>query len=431
MDVFIAGMGSFLPSRVVTNEILATLKGIDADWISKKTGIHKRFIARHGVGTPEMASAVAQEALAQADVVPEDLGLIVVASAFHPSFPNPTTSEQLRRKIGAQTRVFDLTAPDHGFLTALEVGYCWVARYGTCALVVGAEGFSHATDLKDRRTCYQLSDGAGAVVLSGRHGHLRLVGEQLSGPDPASFTALLSNEAGSEVHVIGQLRDSTDFAPTSKVKVHDPFSETGDLLSAALPLSLISTLQSETWAGGDRLLLSSVRPDRGWSARRVEVLTIPQWPARRDVEISSSDGDRGPHELDMETLRTEISAAVATPACNALALVWLDLDLSGAGSAELQAAAEEETRALLRRQTRQSDTLFKLAGKPAYALLLRHLDENDCHRICARLQVVLENLDPAGEVPVRVAIASEVYPGNIPVGEWACNVVARLASVQL
>lgn len=167
----IAGSGSFLPERIVSNDALAaelaTRDIITSDeWIVERTGIRQRHLAERGVTTSQLATEAAKRALADAGVQAEDVDLIIVATST-PDFVFPSTACLVQANLGAKGgAAFDVQAVCSGFVYALSTADAFVrAGRARCALVIGAEVFSRILDWNDRGTCVLFGDGAGAVVL--------------------------------------------------------------------------------------------------------------------------------------------------------------------------------------------------------------------------------------------------------------------------
>lgn len=167
----IAGTGSFLPERVVSNDELAVelaTRGITTsdEWIVERTGIRQRHIAERGVTTSQLATKAAQRALADAGVEAADVDLIIVATST-PDFVFPSTACLVQANLGNKgSAAFDVQAVCSGFVYALTTADSFIrAGRARCALVIGAEVFSRILDWNDRSTCVLFGDGAGAVVL--------------------------------------------------------------------------------------------------------------------------------------------------------------------------------------------------------------------------------------------------------------------------
>jgi 3-oxoacyl-[acyl-carrier-protein] synthase-3 len=167
----ITGTGSWLPPRRLSNEDITALlaaRGIETSdsWIVDRTGIRARHFADDGVTSSDLALHAARAALQAAGRSAEDLDLIIVATST-PDMVFPSTACILQDKLGAHgCPAFDLQAVCAGFVYALAVADSMIrAGSARCALVVGAEVFSHILDFNDRTTCVLFGDGAGAVVL--------------------------------------------------------------------------------------------------------------------------------------------------------------------------------------------------------------------------------------------------------------------------
>jgi 3-oxoacyl-[acyl-carrier-protein] synthase-3 len=162
----IIGWGKAVPERVVTNEDLAALVDTSDEWIRKRTGIAERHLAADDETTLTLSLEAAHNALAVANLDPQRLGLIIVATVT-PDFAFPATACLLQDALGATSAAaFDLSAGCSGFMYGLSMAADLLVggRWGY-ALVVGAETLSRITDWTDRGTCVLFGDGAGAVVL--------------------------------------------------------------------------------------------------------------------------------------------------------------------------------------------------------------------------------------------------------------------------
>jgi len=165
----LAGTGSALPMRRVSNEELAQTVDTSDEWIVERTGIRFRHIAGPDETTGTLAADAARAALAAAGKSAGEVDLIVLATAT-PDQTFPSTATKVQAMLGIDDCVaFDVAAVCSGFLYALHVADS-LLRTGAarCALVIGAETFSRILDWEDRATCVLFGDGAGAVVLEGR-----------------------------------------------------------------------------------------------------------------------------------------------------------------------------------------------------------------------------------------------------------------------
>jgi 3-oxoacyl-[acyl-carrier-protein] synthase-3 len=167
----IAGTGSALPPRRVTNDELAQTVDTSDEWIVERTGIRARHIAGEGETTATLATEAARKALEAAGMAADEIDLIVLATAT-PDQTFPATATKVQDALGIRDCVaFDVAAVCSGFLYALSVADSMIRGGGsTNALVIGAETFSRILDWEDRATCVLFGDGAGAVVLTAEEG---------------------------------------------------------------------------------------------------------------------------------------------------------------------------------------------------------------------------------------------------------------------
>ena len=167
----IAGTGSMLPARRVSNAELAAelgAKGVETsdEWIVERTGIRARYFVDAATNASDLAVGAARHAMEAAACLPSDIDLIIVATST-PDMVFPSTACIVQHKLGiAGCPAFDVQAVCSGFVYALTVADAMI-RTGTArrALVIGAEVFSRILDFTDRGTCVLFGDGAGAVVL--------------------------------------------------------------------------------------------------------------------------------------------------------------------------------------------------------------------------------------------------------------------------
>lgn len=162
----ITGIGSYLPSKVLTNYDLEKIIDTSNEWIIQRTGIKERRIVEDGVITSDLAAQASLKAMEDAGVSPEEIDMIIT-STITPDHIFPSTSCYLQHKLGAtRAGAFDILAACAGFIYALSIGESFV-NSGTVrtVLVVGAECLSKITDYTDRTTCVLFGDGAGAVIL--------------------------------------------------------------------------------------------------------------------------------------------------------------------------------------------------------------------------------------------------------------------------
>jgi 3-oxoacyl-[acyl-carrier-protein] synthase-3 len=162
----IAGTGSYLPQKILTNADLECMVDTTDEWIFTRTGIRERHIAADNEFTSDLAVHAARNAIEAAGIQASDIDLIIVATTT-PDKIFPSTACILQQKLGiAGCPAFDLQAVCSGFVYALSTADNFIkAGSAKCALVIGAETFSRITDWTDRGNCILWGDGAGAIIL--------------------------------------------------------------------------------------------------------------------------------------------------------------------------------------------------------------------------------------------------------------------------
>lgn len=167
----IAGTGSYLPPRRVSNDDMVALlakRGIETshEWIVERTGIHARRFADEGVLSSDLGVQAALAAIKAARKQVKDIDLIVVATST-PDMMFPSTATLIQNKLGISgCAAFDVQAVCSGFIYGMTITDAML-RTGAyrCALLIGAEVFSRILNFDDRSTCVLFGDGAGAMVL--------------------------------------------------------------------------------------------------------------------------------------------------------------------------------------------------------------------------------------------------------------------------
>lgn len=162
----IAGTGSFLPKKILTNKDIEKFVDTTDEWIRERTGIEERHIAADDEFTVDLAEQAAINAMEAAGKTKDDIDLIIVATTT-PDRVFPSTACLLQQRLDIHgCAAFDVQAVCTGFVYALGIADAFF-KAGThkCALVVGAETLSRIVDWTDRGTCVLFGDGAGAVVL--------------------------------------------------------------------------------------------------------------------------------------------------------------------------------------------------------------------------------------------------------------------------
>ncbi len=164
----ICGWGTSVPQRTLSNHELARMVDTNDEWIVARTGVSQRYIANGHETTASLGTAAAREALDIADVAPDDVDLIIVATST-PEHNFPATASLVQDALGARNAgAFDMAAACTGFVYALSVASQAIqAGAMETVLVIGAETLSKIVNWEDRGTCVLFGDGAGAFVLQG------------------------------------------------------------------------------------------------------------------------------------------------------------------------------------------------------------------------------------------------------------------------
>lgn len=164
--VGIIGIGSYVPARAVTNKDMEAIVETSDEWISERTGIKCRHFVAADEHTSDLATKAAERALKDANLSPDDIDLIVVATAT-PDMLFPSTACLVQHNLNAsKAAAYDLSAGCSGFMYSIATASQFIKtglyKY---VLVIGAEALSRLMDFTDRNTCVLFGDGAGAVVL--------------------------------------------------------------------------------------------------------------------------------------------------------------------------------------------------------------------------------------------------------------------------
>ena len=309
----IAGTGSYLPPRVVTNEEFAHRLDTSDAWIRERTGIAQRHIADESQTSSDLALDASRYAMQAADVKAQDIDLIIVATST-PDYIFPSTACLLQAKLGVtDCPAFDLQAVCSGFIYALSTADKFIkSGQHKCALVVGSEVFSRILDWNDRGTCVLFGDGAGAVVLraaeapgihssvlrsDGRHAGMlsvpgnvsggKIVGSpfvQMIGNQVFKFAVKVLDEVGREaLAAAGASVEDVDWLiphqansrildatarklgiPPEKVVV--TVGHHGNTSAASIPLALDEYVRAGKIRPGHRLLMEGVGGGFTWGA---------------------------------------------------------------------------------------------------------------------------------------------------------------------
>jgi 3-oxoacyl-[acyl-carrier-protein] synthase-3 len=158
-----------VPRKILTNADLSRMVDTSDEWITARTGIKERRIAGKDEQTSDMAAKAALKAIEQAKISPEEINLILVATAT-PDMLFPATACFVQKKIGATNAAcLDISAACAGFLFGIEIAQQFITSHThDTVLVIGAEKLTSITNWTDRNTCVLFGDGAGAAILRHR-----------------------------------------------------------------------------------------------------------------------------------------------------------------------------------------------------------------------------------------------------------------------
>lgn len=163
----ITAVGKYVPDYILTNKELETMVDTNDEWITSRTGIKERRILKvEGQGTSYMAIRAAQDLIQKSNLNPEDIDLVIVATAT-PDLPVASTAAYVATEIGATNAFsYDLQAACSSFLYAMSTAASYVesGRYKK-VMIIGADKMSSIIDYTDRATCIIFGDGAGAALF--------------------------------------------------------------------------------------------------------------------------------------------------------------------------------------------------------------------------------------------------------------------------
>ena len=195
----IIGTGSYLPEKVLSNQDLEKLVETTDEWITTRTGIKERRIAREDEYTSHMGTAAARKAISDAGLTPDQIDFILVAT-LTPDYPFPSTACLIQEALGAKKAAgADVQAACTGFLFLLSMAKSFIesGAYKN-VLVIASEKLSSVTDYKDRSTCILFGDGAAACVVSSEGKGLVIQNVQL-GSDGEQSQLIMMPAGGSRL----------------------------------------------------------------------------------------------------------------------------------------------------------------------------------------------------------------------------------------
>tara|TARA_B110000003_G_scaffold253173_1_gene268277 strand:+ start:3064 stop:4059 length:996 start_codon:yes stop_codon:yes gene_type:complete len=195
----ISAVGKYVPDYILTNKELENFVDTNDEWITTRTGIKERRILKEpNQGTSFMAIRAAQDLLSKSKINPEDIDMVIVASAT-PDLPVASTAVYTATEIGATNAfAYDLQAACSGFLYGMSTAASYIesGRYKK-VLLIGADKMSSIIDYSDRATCIIFGDGAGAVLFEPNSDGLGLQDEYLR--SDGSGREFLKIEAGGSI----------------------------------------------------------------------------------------------------------------------------------------------------------------------------------------------------------------------------------------
>ena len=204
----ITGTGSSLPVKTLTNEDFTKIVDTSDEWITTRTGIKVRHVASEDETTATLSAEASKKALSDADLDPEDVELIIVAT-ITPEMVFPSTACFVQDMIGAKNAwAFDLAAACSGFVYGLSIVQQFIntGRYKN-ALVIGAETLTRITNYEDKASCVLFGDGAGAVIVERSQGGPLGIMYSTSASDGSAWASLKCEAYGSRYPVGKPLDD--------------------------------------------------------------------------------------------------------------------------------------------------------------------------------------------------------------------------------
>lgn len=163
----VAGVGSYLPEKILTNYDLEKMVDTSHDWILQRTGIERRHVVADDEGTSDLCVRAANNALKDANMTVDQIDLIIVGTVT-PDYKMPACACLVQAKLGAKNiMAFDINAACSGFIYGLFIADQFI-KTGVYknVLIIGAENLTRLLDYTDRDTCILFGDGAGAFILS-------------------------------------------------------------------------------------------------------------------------------------------------------------------------------------------------------------------------------------------------------------------------
>lgn len=196
----IAGTGSYLPEKILTNHDLEQMVETSDEWINQRTGISERRIAADDQATSDLAAEAAKKAIEAAGMKPSEIEMIILGTST-PDYHVPTAGPIIQQKIGCPSHIpaFDMNSICSSFMYSLVTGYSMIYAgfYSNC-LVIGADTYSRILNWEDRNTCVLFGDGAGAVVLKKDDSQKKILSSRL-GSDGTGSDYIINPVGGSKL----------------------------------------------------------------------------------------------------------------------------------------------------------------------------------------------------------------------------------------
>ncbi len=200
-------IGAYAPSKILSNEDLATMVDTSDEWITKRTGIKERHIAAENETTSDMGVEAAKLAIERSGVDASEIDMIVCATISPDYFCMPSTATIISKKLGlANITAFDISAACTGFVYILSIAKAFIeSGMKKNILIIGSEKLSAITDYTDRGTCILFGDGAGAAVISATDNKDEAIIDIHTGADGTYADLLMTPNGGT-----GSPHDSLD-----------------------------------------------------------------------------------------------------------------------------------------------------------------------------------------------------------------------------
>ena len=193
MAIIIKTTGKSIPKKIMHNSDFPASLDTSDEWIRSHTGIGSRYIASQEDTSASLGAEACKQVLANENLNPQDIDLIICATATAEYQGFPSNACLIQKELGAKNAAcFDLSAACSGFLYAIDTAAALMERHGRrYALVCGTEVLSKIIDWQDRSTCVLFGDGAGAALLENTFDNSKMgIGSVILGSDGTGYEAL-------------------------------------------------------------------------------------------------------------------------------------------------------------------------------------------------------------------------------------------------